>query len=163
VRDMLDWLANSSYAEWVNQSAGWAIALTIHAFGVAIVIGFSFIIGLRLMGRFRTIPYVSLLRLFPFIWIAVVFQFISGVTLWMSKPMAYLADGMFEVKFTLVIIASIVMMYFHGTIRREAGAWDASGKVSPRGIKLVAASCVMWSAVVIGGRLTAYLGSLYLR
>jgi hypothetical protein len=163
VRDTLDWLGNSPYAEWVNQSGGWPIALTIHAFGVAIVIGFSFIIGLRLMGMFRTIPYTSLLRLFPYIWIAVVLQFLSGITLWMSKPMAYLVDGMFEVKFTLVIIACIVMAYFHGTIRREAAAWDASGKVSPRGFKLVTATCVLWAAVVIGGRLTAYLGSLYLR
>jgi len=163
VRDMLDWLANSPYAEWVNQSGGWPIALTIHAFGVAIVIGFSFIIGLRLMGMFRTIPYTSLLRLFPYIWIAVVFQFLSGFTLWMSKPLPYLADGMFEVKFALVIIACIVTAYLHGTMRREAGAWDASGKVSPRGIKPVAATCVLWAAVVIGGRLTAYLGSLYLR
>jgi hypothetical protein len=163
VREVLNWLATSSYAAWVNESGGWPIALTIHAFGVAIVIGFMAIIGLRLMGLFRTIPYSSLKYLIPFIWIAVFFQVISGFTLWMTKPAQYLADGMFEVKFTLVIIASIVMAYFHGTIRREAAGWDASGKVSPRGIKLVSASCLLWAAVVIGGRLTAYLGSLYLQ
>jgi hypothetical protein len=163
VRDVLDWLANSSYATWVNESGGWPIALTIHAFGVAIVIGFMFIIGLRLMGLFRPIPYTSLNSLIPYIWIAVAFQFVSGFTLWISKPAQYLTDGMFEVKFTLVIIACIVMAYFHGTIRREAAGWDASGKVSSRGVKLVGASCVLWAAVVIGGRLTAYLGSIYLR
>jgi hypothetical protein len=163
VRDTLDWLANSSYATWVNESGGWPIALTIHAFGVAVVIGFMAIIGLRMMGLFRMIPYSALKTLIPFIWIAVVFQVISGFTLWMSKPAQYLADGMFEVKFTLVIIACIVMAYFQGTLHREATAWDASGKVSPRGVKLVSASCLLWAAVVIGGRLTAYLGSLYLR
>jgi hypothetical protein len=163
VRDLLDWLANSSYAAWVNESGGWPIALTIHAFGVAIVIGFMAIIGLRLMGRFRTIPYSALNKLIPYIWIAVAFQVVSGFTLWMSKPLQYLADGMFEVKFALVIIACIVMAYFQGTMRREAAAWDASGKVSTRGMRLVSASCLLWAAVVIGGRLTAYLGSLYLR
>lgn len=163
MHDLLDWLANSSYATWVNESAGWPLALTIHAFGVAIVIGFMFIIGLRLMGLFRTIPYTSLNRLIPLVWIAVLFQFCSGFTLWMSKPEQYLTDGMFEIKFTLVIVACIVMAFFHGTMRREAAAWQAAGKVSPRGVKLVAASCVLWAAVVIGGRLTAYLGSLYLR
>jgi hypothetical protein len=163
VRDALDWLANSPYATWVNEGGGWPIALTIHAFGVAIVIGFMAIIGLRLTGLFRTIPYTSLSRLIPYIWIAVVFQVISGFTLWISKPAQYLADGMFEVKFALVIIACIVMGYFHGTFRREAAAWEASGQVSSRGVKLVTASCALWAAVVIGGRLTAYLGSLYLR
>jgi hypothetical protein len=161
MRDALDWLADSSYADWVNQSAGWPIALTIHAFGVAIVFGFMTIVGLRLLGLFRTIPYTALNRLIPFVWIAVVFQVLSGLTLWVTKPAQYLADGMFEVKMAFLVIACIAMAYFHGTIRREAGDWQASGKVSPRGVKLVTASCLLWAAVIIGGRLTAYLGSLY--
>ena len=161
MRDALEWLADSPYADWVNQSAGWPIALTIHAFGVAIVFGFISIIGLRLLGLFRTIPYTALNRLIPFVWIAVVFQVLSGLTLWVTKPAQYLADGMFEVKMAFLVIACIVMAYFHGTFRREAAAWQASGKVSPRGVKLVTASCVLWAAVIIGGRLTAYLGSLY--
>ncbi len=163
MRHVLDWLGDSAYAAWVNELGGWPIALTIHAFGVAIVIGFMAIIGLRLRGFFRTIPYTSLNRLMPYVWVAVVFQFLSGFTLWISKPLQYLADGMFEVKFGLVIIACIVMAYFQGTLTRESALWEASGKVSPRGVKLSIASCVLWAAVVIGGRLTAYLGSLYLR
>jgi hypothetical protein len=159
--NVLEWLANSSYAMWVNSSWGWPLALTIHAFGTATVVGLIFIIGLRLVGMFRTIPYASMNRLIPLIWIAVVFQAISGFTLWLTKPAQYLADGMFEVKFTLVVVAVVVMWYFHNTIRREAAGWDASGKVSERGIKFVAAACLLWAAVTIGGRLTAYLGSLY--
>ena len=54
---MLEWLAHTPYAEWVNQSWGWAFALTIHAFGTATVVGLMFIIGLRLFGLFPTIPY----------------------------------------------------------------------------------------------------------
>jgi hypothetical protein len=159
---VLDAIANSDFALWVNASAGWPIALTVHAFGTAIVVGLSFIIGLRLLGLFRTIPYASLNTLIPLIWIAVVFQAISGATLWTTKPAAYLRDGMFQVKFSLVIIACIAMAFFHGTIKREAAAWEAAGAVSSRGTKLVVTACLLWAAVTIGGRLTAYLGSLYL-
>src|SRR5437870_770070 len=119
------------------------------------------IIGLRLLGLFQTIPYTSLNKLVPYVWVAVVFQAISGFTLWMTKPAQYLADGMFEVKFTLVVMAIVVMAYFQSTLKREAAAWDAAGTVSSRGTKFVAASCLLWAAVTIGGRLTAYLGSLY--
>jgi hypothetical protein len=160
--NVLEWLAHTPYAMWVNESWGWPLALTIHAFGTATVIGLMSIIGLRLLGLFRTIPYTSLNKLIPLVWIAVVFQVISGVTLWITKPAQYLADGMFEVKFTLVVIAIIVMWYFHSTIKREAAAWDAKGTVSSRGLKFVSAACLLWAAVTIGGRLTAYLGSLYL-
>jgi hypothetical protein len=159
--NVLDWLAHSSYAEWVNTSWGWPLALTIHAFGTATVVGFMAIIGLRLFGLFRTIPYTSLGKLIPYIWVAVVFQAISGATLWMTKPAQYLADGMFEIKITFVIIAVVVMLYFQSTLKREAAAWDAAGTASSRGVKFVAASCLLWAAVTVGGRLTAYLGSLY--
>jgi hypothetical protein len=159
---VLDWLAHTPFAEWVNQSWGWPFALTIHAFGTATVVGLMAIIGLRLLGAFRTIPYSSLNKLIPLIWIAVACQVLSGITLWMTKPAQYLADGMFEVKFALVVIAVVVMWLFHKTMRQEAAGWEAKGAVSSRGIKLVAASCLLWAAVTIGGRLTAYLGSLYL-
>lgn len=161
---MLDWLANSEYAQWVNQSWGWPLALTVHAFGVAIIVGFSAIMGLRMLfGMFRTIPYTSLPPLLPFIWVSLVAQVLSGFTLWMTKPAQYLADGMFQIKFTFVIIASIVTAFFNVTLSREADSWQASGVVSSRGAWLVGSSCLAWAAVTIGGRLTAYLGSLYLR
>jgi hypothetical protein len=158
---MLEWLAHTRYAEWVDQSWGWPLALTIHAFGTATVVGFVFIIGLRLFGVFQPIPYTALNKLIPIVWIAVVFQVASGVTLWMTKPAQYLADGMFEVKVALVIIAIIALGYFQATLRREAAAWEAKGRVSPRGLKLGITVCLLWAAVTIGGRLTAYLGSLY--
>jgi hypothetical protein len=162
VAEWLEAVANSQFALWVNASAGWPIALTIHAFGTAIIVGLMFIIGLRLLGLFRTIPYTSLPALIPFIWVSLVLQAISGATLWTTKPAAYLRDGMFEVKLTLVLLASIMMGLFHSTIRREVAAWEAAGAVTPRGIKFAVGACLLWAAVTIGGRLTAYLGSLYL-
>jgi hypothetical protein len=159
---VLEWLAHTPYAEWVNQSWGWPLALTIHAFGTATVVGLMSIIGLRLLGLFQTIPFSSMNKLLPIVWIAVACQIISGFTLWMTKPAQYLADGMFEVKFSLVVVAIVVMCYFHITMKREAAAWDAKGAVSSRGLKFISAACLLWAAVTIGGRLTAYLGSLYL-
>jgi hypothetical protein len=160
---MLEWLTHTWYAEWVNTSWGWPLALTIHAFGTATVVGLMFIIGLRLLGLFQTIPYTAMNKLVPLVWIAVACQVISGFTLWMANPAQYLADGMFEVKFTLVVIAIVAMWHFHNTMKREAAGWEAKGTVSSRGIKLGCAACLLWTAVTIGGRLTAYLGSLYLR
>jgi hypothetical protein len=161
--NVLETLANSPFAMWVDESWGWPLALTIHALGMATVVGLMAIIGLRLVGAFPSMPYTALGKLIPLIWIAVVFQAISGFTLWVTKPAQYLGDVMFDTKFALVIIASLVMVYFHVTYRREVAAWEAAGTVTSRGIKITAAACLLWAAVTIGGRLTAYLGSLYLR
>ena len=131
------------------------------AAGTAVVIGFIFIIDLRLIGFFRAIPYTSLNKLFPVMWIAVVFQALSGFSLWMTKPTKYVTDGAFVAKFSFVILGIVVIWIFQYTFKREAANWEAAGTVSSRGIKLVGASFLVWSAVLIAGRLTAYLGALY--
>ncbi len=158
---MLEWLSNTDYAMWVKQSWGWPFALTFHAFGNATVIGLMFIIGLRLLGLFRTVPYTSLLRLFPVIWVAIVIQVLSGSSLLLTKPARYLVDGMFEWKLAFVISGAIVTWYLQKTLKREAAGWEASGTVSARGIRLVGVACLLWAAVLVTGRLTAYLGQLY--
>jgi len=159
---VLEWLETSAYADWVRESWGWPIALTIHAFGVATVIGVMAIIGLRLLGVFRPIPYTALSKLIPVIWIALLLQLISGFTLWMTKPSKYMADYMFDSKMIFVIIGTIFTWYFQVIVNREAVAWEKAGTVSSRGIKFVAASALLWAAVTIAGRLTAYLSSLYI-
>src|ERR1700720_588274 len=98
---------------WVDESWGWPLALTMHSIGMATPVGLMFIIGLRFLGSFPSIPLTSLGKLIPLIWIALVFQAISGFTLWVTKPAQYLGDVMFDTKFTLVIIATVVMWYFH--------------------------------------------------
>jgi hypothetical protein len=155
-------LSMTEYAAWVRESNyGWAISLTLHAFGNAAVIGLSFIIALRIFGFFRTIPFTSLSRLFPIIWISVVVQVLSGSSLWMTKPDKYVLAGMFDAKFTFVVLGCIVTAYFQSILRKEAAAWQASGKVPPHGAGWAAATALIWAAVLMTGRLTAYLGTLY--
>ena len=45
-----------------------------------------------------------------------VFQAISGFTLWVTKPAQYLGDVMFDTKFALVIIAFVVGGYLGGIL-----------------------------------------------
>ena len=157
----LEWLVHTPYAEWVHQSWGWPIALTFHAFGTATIVGLMAIIALRMLGLFRTIPYGAVQRLIPFIWVALVIQVASGLTLWITKPAQYLADGMFDVKMVFLVASIIVTVMFNRIVKSEAAGWDAGGKTTPRGARLAAATCLLWAAVTVGGRLTAYLGSLY--
>jgi hypothetical protein len=159
---VLAWLESTQFSALVRGELwGWPLALTVHAFGTAVVIGFIFIINLRLLGLFETITYSSLNRLFPVIWVALVLQLLSGFALWMAKPTRYVADGAFELKFLLVIVGIILTVYFQGTIKREAAAWETAGAIPSRTVKFVAAAVLVWCGVVVTGRLTAHLGSLF--
>ena len=158
---MLDWIQNTEYATWVRESWGWPFALTLHAFGNAMVVGLSFIICLRVLGLFRTIPYTSLNKLVPVMWLGVAIQVYSGLTLWSSKPLKYFGDGLFQWKLSLVFLGVVITWYFQNTLKRETESWSAAGTVTSRGVKIVAATALVWAAVLIAGRLTAYLGQLY--
>jgi threonine/homoserine efflux transporter RhtA len=158
---VLEWLQTTQYSQWVRESWGWALALTVHAFGNAIVVGLVLIMAMRLFGLFRTIPYTSLPKLFPFIWVAICFQVASGFTLWMSKPARYVKDGVFDIKFSLVVIGIVLLVYFQRTITQESPDWQKAGKVTSKGLRFAAAAALCWAFVIIMGRLTAYLGSLY--
>jgi len=49
-----EWLAQTAYVQWVQESWGWPVALTLHAFGTATIVGLMAIISLRMLGLFRT-------------------------------------------------------------------------------------------------------------
>jgi hypothetical protein len=162
--NFLESLGMTDYAAWVRESLwGWPLSLTFHAFGNAIVVGLIFIIGLRFVGVFRMISYTSLLRFFPVIWIGVVIQVLSGGSLWMTKPARYTGDSMFDTKFSLVVLGVIVTIFLRNIMTREAAAWDAAGGVSLRGKWFAAAAVLVWTFVLVAGRLTAYLGTLYMQ
>ena len=158
---MFEALENTDFAAWVRTDLwGWPVALTVHAFGTALVVGFMMIIGLRLLGLFELIPYSALNKLFPVVWVGLAISFLSGFVLWMTKATRYVADGAFMLKFALIIAGIVLTYYFSLTVKREANAWDTNGAVSSRAVQFVAATLVVWCTVLIAGRLTGYLGSI---
>jgi hypothetical protein len=160
---VLAWLESTQFSAWVRGDSlwGWPFVLTVHVLGTSVVIGFIFIVNLRLLGLFETIPYASLKRLFPVIWVAFALQLLSGVALWMTKPTRYVADAAFVLKILLVILGVGLMLSVYDAIKREAASWDTARTVSPLRVKFIAANLLVWCGVVIAGRLTAYLGSIY--
>jgi hypothetical protein len=139
---------------------GWPFVITLHTLGTAVVIGLIFIITLRLLGLFETIPYTSLKRLFPVLWVAFVVEFATGFVLWGTKPTRYVADGAFLLKSLFIIVGFVLTVYLYGMMKREAASWETSGAVSSDAAKLVAPTLLAWCVVLVAARMTALLGSI---
>ncbi len=158
---MLEWLESSQFSTWIRTTLwGWPFALTLHAFGTALVVGFAIIIGLRMLGLSSMIPYTLLKRLFPVIWAAVALQFVSGFMLWMAKPTQYTGDVAFMLKSLLVIAGIFLMLRLYRTIEKNAASWDANGVASAGAVRLGTVALILWCVVLVAGRLTAHLGAL---
>ena len=159
---MLEWLELTPYAFWIQTSLyGWAIMLTFHAFGNAVIVGTIFIVALRLFGTFRPLPYTFLRKLMPLIWIGLVVQVLSGFSLFLTKPVRYLSDGLFQWKLGLVVAGIVATIYLQKSLERDAAGWEGTNSVSVYGKRFVTATAIVWAAVLIMGRLTAYVGQLY--
>lgn len=134
--------------------------VTLHTLGTAVIIGLIFVITLRLLGLFETIPYTSLKRLFPVLWVAFVVEFATGFVLWGTKPTRYVADGAFLLKSVFIIVGVVLTVYLYGIMKREAASWEAAGAVSSDAAKLVGPTLLAWCVVLVTARMTALLGSI---
>ena len=158
---MLAWLENSPFSVWEKGGSlgGWPTVLTIHVLGTALVIGLIVIVHLRLLGLFDGIAYSSLRRLFPALWAGFAVQFFSGLALWTTKATQYTVDVAFLVKLVLVVAGFVLTLILYSAVKREAVSW-AADTAAPRRFEVVLPSLLIWCAVLIFARLTAFLGAL---
>lgn len=135
---------------WVRESPSifaYTFILSLHAIGLAIVVGFSSMIALRMAGIFREIPIDPMLKLMPVVWIGFTINAISGGLLLSANMSGMLTNPTFFIKMTLILIAMVAV----SLIRRQFMAGKAE---SSRGLAWLILGT--WFLAVISGRLTSY-------
>ena len=146
----LTWLEATGLAEWVRSStAGYPSMIALHALGMAVMVGLSLVIDLRVLGWFAGIPLAALQRFFRLAWIGFGINFLSGSALFSAQATSYIVDWVFMTKMLLVLLGGITAAILQPAV--------VKGEISG-GTKAVAAlAIVFWVAAIIMGRLTAYL------
>jgi len=158
---VLEWLEGTDLSSWIRTELwGWPLALTLHALGTAVVVGFVLIIGLRLFRLFELIPLSALVRLFPIVWAGLALQLLTGFVLWMTRPTRYVSDGAFVLKMLLIVLGTVLVVNVFGVIRRDAASAQSGEAASSRAAAMAALTLFVWCAVVIASRLTGYLGAI---
>lgn len=154
----LNWLESTAYAQWILISIpGWPLMLSIHAVGLAIILGVVFALNLRLLGFYESIPYTALYDLMRIAWIGIVLNVVTGLSIFMTQASSYITNGPFLLKITLIILGIVNLVYTQKTLRREAGGWQTAGHAPPVARGLALSSLFFWVAAVVTGRLIAYL------
>jgi len=131
----------------------------VHLIGLAVSVGLIFITDLRLIGLlFRQVPVQDILRqLRPFVLAGFMAVFVSGGLLFWAEAATVLASPAFPFKMVFIAFAGCNALYFELVIARRADM-QGPGDVLPRAAKLAgSASLVLWSLVIIFGRLIPYL------
>jgi hypothetical protein len=156
VTDLLASIEGSALAAWTRESPSiWAYPtiLTLHTFGLAIVVGAAAVIDFRLLGMSPRIAVGALRSLFPIMWWAFALNFLTGILLFMSDATHKAGQGVFWVKLGLIVLAVLVTLPLrNGLEQHDPSAVTAT----PRLRTLAFLSLALWSAAIVAGRLLAY-------
>lgn len=158
--DFLRFLEGTALSTWIRESGSlWAYPgiITFHSAGLALMVGLSAVISLRLLGFAPGVPLTAMRQLFPAIWLGFWVNAISGIALIISDPMKMLTNTVFFLKMGLIAAAVITIILLDRRVLRSPSA--RSGLVPPNGKPLAIAALLLWIAATTAGRLTAYLGA----
>jgi hypothetical protein len=140
----------------------WPLCETLHFIGLALLVGITAILDLRLIGVAKGIPIKALQPLMPWAVGGFVLNAITGFLFFAGDPPEYVDNVAFWVKMLFIALAgvNVGVFYVTGTARRvEAiGAGDAA----PAPARLIgAASLILWVGVMYWGRMLPFIGNAF--
>ena len=154
---MLNWLETTSIAVWLAESPSvWAMptVLTLHTAGMAVLVGASWVLDMRLLGINRNVPLSAYRWVFRAVAIGLIVNLITGVLLFMKNATTWGTALPFLAKMAFVVASAATILPIR-TYVLNSGAGPS--KISDRARMLAIASIVAWTAAVTAGRLLAYL------
>lgn len=145
-------LEGLALAEWLRGSRwGYASVNALHVFGVSLLIGTTVALNLRLLGLWRGVEIASLYRvLWPVAATGLAFAVASGLLLFSARATEYAVLGLFRLKLALIAAGA-----FHAAIVHCLTAFPAVSR--RRRIATGAISLALWPAVLVCGRLLAFV------
>jgi hypothetical protein len=143
-------LHESQYAYLVVESA--------HVLTLCLFVGTAAILDLRLLGlTLRNVPASELIhRLMPWMMGGFAVMVVTGVLLFYGIPVRSYQSVFFRAKMVMLVLAGLNAWVFHSTIYRRIGDWDLALPTPRRARIAGAVSLILWTAIVIAGRLIAY-------
>ncbi len=127
---------------------GFAIALSVHAVGMAMALGVVIITNLRVLGALKQIPILAHSALFSTAWFGFIINLLSGIALYSSHATEYTYQWVFIMKLSLLAIGGYLMK-----LVMDAARTNASGSK----IRVLSFFCIScWLGAVLTGRLMAY-------
>ena len=155
-------------AIWLSETK-WSIALleslymypwieSAHVLSICFFIGILLFVDLRLMGvAFTKLPISEMnKKVLPWSLFGFGLMALTGFLLFYAIPVRSYQNIFFRFKVILILVAGLNAFLFHRQMKLEGMNWD-EGKSIPKSVHLkAAASLVLWSGVIISGRMIAY-------
>lgn len=154
--DMLAAIEATAFSTWLRESPSiWAypLILTLHTVGLALLVGPSWALDLRLLGFAPAMPLRALEKAFPVMWVGFWINGLSGLLLFAADATTKGATLLFVTKLGLIALAVVNIM----AIRRVVYRPDVEPATGITARALAITSIVLWIAAIGTGRWMAYV------
>ena len=155
----IQWLQDQPLTtSWRESAWGYPAIETSHVVTIIMFAGFVMMMDLRLVGMaFRETPFSYIQsRLFPLQMVGMVLSSITGTMLLVIDPMRFYNNIFFWIKVVMLVVAGVNAIAFHRTTYKSVAAWDRDVRAPFPARMAGAASLVLWSGIIVSGRLIAY-------
>jgi hypothetical protein len=159
--DWMAWLEGSALAAWLRGLGIWTYGLLNlgHILGIATLFGSVLVMYMRLLGAWRRVPPVHLIRpTVPLAAAGFVLAAVTGISMLSFNATDYHGNPFLYVKLPVIVAALINV-----AIVQRLAAWRraAAGAPAARNDRLVlavvgAVSLVLWTTVIACGRMIGY-------
>jgi hypothetical protein len=150
-------LQESAFTDWfLGSSSIWAYptVLTLHTVGLAMLVGASVVVHLRVLQVAPDVPLDRLRPLGRIIWLGFAINLTSGLILFVTEAADRVTDPIFYIKLGSIALA----MWLGVVVRRrliDAAGVPPARVLATRGLAIV--SLGLWTTAIVSGRLMAYL------
>ena len=146
-------LGNTPFALWLGMST-WRIAglLTVHLFGLTLLLGTVVLTGCNLLGLFQRQKAPAQLRreMQPVMLTGLTLMVLTGALIFTGGAEAYFAGYWFRLKMTLLVTA----LMFHVTVYRIVARGERPAAIARR--LTGAVMLLLWFGVACAGRAIAF-------
>ena len=152
--ELLAALEGSALSTWVREASTlWAypMIITMHTFGLGVLVGASTVIDLRVLGVADRIPLSSLRGVFVVMWAGFWLNAFTGVLLFAADPRTTL---LFFIKMGSIVAGVMLIMLINRALFQEGRDLPS---VVPAARTYAILSLLTWVIATTTGRLMAYL------
>ena len=154
------WLEASALPAFVRTSGPYSYGIVnlFHVFGIALLFGAIFVLDLRMLGAWRSIPLNALARpIVPVAGVGLVLALLSGITLFTVQATEYYYNPFLYIKLGALLLGLINLLALH-----SSAAWKTMANADQTGagrMRLALGALISlgaWITVITAGRMIAY-------
>ena len=160
ILEFCQWLGQTRLSVTI-QSVSWVVPTvqTVHILCVAIIVTYSAMLDLRLMGiagKGRSIGRMTRDSM-PWIWNALKVLAATGTILIIAEPARELTNAAFWLKMSLLAVGIALTVFVQRGVRKDDDYWESSASKRRTARVVATVSVLVWISVASAGRWIGYV------